>query len=174
MINEKKIKKNTVKKPDCVKEETSAYSTAITSPTKKLDIGFRKICNCQNSHINCMTAKEWLKSQIGVWQFYYEGRDVRDKNLHPATFPISLSKKIIALFTHEGELVLYPFVGSGTTLVAARDLNRNAVGFDFKPNMLIFVEQGYNSLLYFQMLNSLLFWMMQEMSLIILKRILFL
>ena len=132
MIKEKIIKKNTVKKPDCVKEETSAYSTVTTSPTKKLDIGFRKICNCQNSHINCMTAKEWLKSQIGVWQFYYEGRDVRDKNLHPATFPISLSKKIIELFTHEGELVLDPFVGSGTTLVAARDLNRNAVGFDLQ------------------------------------------
>lgn len=79
-----------------------------------------------------MTAKEWLKSQIGVWQFYYEGRDVRDKNLHPATFPISLSRKIIELFTHEGELVLDPFVGSGTTLVAARDLNRNAVGFDLQ------------------------------------------
>lgn len=134
MIKEKKIKKNAVKKPDCVKEETSAYSAATTSPTKKLDIGFRRICNCQNSHINCMTAKEWLKSQIGVWQFYYEGRDVRDKNLHPATFPISLARKIIELFTHEGELVLDPFVGSGTTLVAARDLNRNAVGFDLQDH----------------------------------------
>lgn len=43
---------------------------------------------------------------MGVWQFAYEGRDLRDKNLHPATFPIALAKRVISLFTHEGELVL--------------------------------------------------------------------
>ena len=85
-----------------------------------------------------MTAKEWLKCQLGVWQFQYESRDVRDKNVHPATFPISLSKRIISLFTHEGEVVVDPFVGSGTTLIAAQDLGRNAVGFD--------LHKGYISL----------------------------
>jgi DNA modification methylase len=74
-----------------------------------------------------MLPKDWLKSQLGVWQFRYESRDIRDKKVHPATFPISLAKKIIELFSHEGELVLDPFVGSGTTLVAAKDTNRNAV-----------------------------------------------
>jgi len=81
-----------------------------------------------------MTAKEWMKSQLGVWQFYYEGRDIRDKTLHPATFPISLAKKIIELFSHQGELVLDPFVGSGATLIAANDLNRNCVGFDLQAS----------------------------------------
>jgi len=97
---------------------------------KKLKIGYKRTCNCSRTHINCLTAKQWLKNQIGVWQFLYEKRDVRDKEKHPATFPISLAKKCIELFSHEGELVLDPFVGSGTTLVAAQDLNRNAVGFD--------------------------------------------
>jgi len=83
-----------------------------------------------------MTAKEWIKSQLGVWQFYYESRDIRDKNVHPATFPIALAARCISLFSHEGELVLDPFVGSGTTLVAARDLNRNAVGFDLKQEYI--------------------------------------
>lgn len=96
----------------------------------KLNIGYERTCSCPPKHINCLTAKEWVKCQIGVWQFAYEKRDIRDKNVHPAAFPISLCKQIISLFTHEGELVLDPFVGSGTTLVAARDLNRNAVGFD--------------------------------------------
>ena len=99
---------------------------------KKLDIGYQRTCNCKPNNINCLTAKEWLKCQLGVWQFTYESRDVRDKSVHPATFPISLSKRIIELFTHEGELVLDPFVGSGTTLIAAQDLNRNAVGFDLQ------------------------------------------
>ncbi len=83
-----------------------------------------------------MSAKEWLKSQIGVWRFTYEGRDIRDKELHPATFPISLSKKVLDLFTHQGELVLDPFVGSGTTLVAANDTNRNAIGFDLQEKYI--------------------------------------
>jgi DNA modification methylase len=97
---------------------------------RKLEISHVRTCNCPVSHINCLTAKEWIKAQIGVWQFNYEARDIRDREVHPATFPISLAKKVISLFTHKGELVLDPFVGSGTTLVAAHDLERNAVGFD--------------------------------------------
>lgn len=88
-----------------------------------------------------MKPKEWLKSQLGVWRFSYESRDVRKKDIHPATFPISLAKKVLELFTHEGELVLDPFVGSGTTLVAARDLNRNAVGFDLNRRYIDLCEQ---------------------------------
>lgn len=103
---------------------------AVVKTTKKLEISYERTCECKPNNINCLTAKEWLKSQLGVWQFTYEKRDIRKKEVHPATFPISLSKKIIELFSHEGELVLDPFVGSGTTLVAAQDLNRNAVGFD--------------------------------------------
>lgn len=110
---------------------------------KKIDIGYNRICDCSDNHINCLTAKEWIKSQIGVWQFYYEGRDIRKKNLHPATFPISLAKKCIELFTHKGELVLDPFVGSGTTLVAAKDVNRNALGFDLNKQ---YIELSNNRL----------------------------
>jgi len=111
--------------PRAIRETTEYYRT-------KIAIGFNRTCSCAPNNLNCLTAKEWLKSQIGVWQFFYESRDIRNKNLHPATFPISLAKKIISLFTHEGELVLDPFVGSGTSLVAAQDLNRNAVGFDLQ------------------------------------------
>jgi DNA modification methylase len=96
----------------------------------RLELGSSRTCDCPPRHINCLSPKEWLKAQIGVWQFYYEARDVRDKDLHPATFPISLARRCIELFTHQGELVLDPFVGSGTTLVAAQDTGRNAAGFD--------------------------------------------
>lgn len=114
-------------------EIVGVESAIITEPPKKLlDIGHIRTCDCPKTHINCLSAKEWLKSQLGVWQFYYEGRDIRDKTIHPATFPISLAKKIIELFTHQGELVLDPFIGSGTTLIAANDLNRNCVGFDLQ------------------------------------------
>ena len=112
---------------------------------KVLPIGFQKICDCKTNHINCMTAKQWIRSQLGVWQFTYEKRDIRDKSLHPATFPISLAKKVIELFSHEGELVLDPFVGSGTTLIAANDLNRNAVGFDLQEKYVNLCEERLTS-----------------------------
>jgi len=103
---------------------------------RKLSIEHGKLCDCKPNHINCMTPKEWIKSQIGIWEFYYESRDIRDKDVHPAVFPIAMAKKVIELFTHKGELVLDPFVGVGTTLVAAKDLKRNAVGFDLNPKYI--------------------------------------
>ena len=120
--------------------EVSKDSKTIYSPKKLLNIDYRKVCNCTQSHINCLSPKEWLKCQLGVWQFTYEGRDIRDKKVHPATFPISLARKIIELFTHKGELVLDPFVGSGTTLIAAQDTGRNAVGFDLQERYIKLAE----------------------------------
>ncbi|MEO0281513.1 MAG: DNA methyltransferase [candidate division WOR-3 bacterium] len=119
-----------------IKEQSVPYTEK-----KIIDIGYQKLCNCPDNKINCLTAKDWVKSQIAIWEFYYEKRDIRDKNIHPAVFPIGLPKKCIELFTHEGELVLDPFVGSGTTLLAAKDLNRNAVGFDLNKKYIELCEQ---------------------------------
>lgn len=120
--------------PRVIQESDHLYRT-------RLQVGHTRTCHHPVNHLNCMTPKEWIKSQIGVWQFNYEGRDIRNKELHPATFPISLSKKIIGLFTHEGELVIDPFVGSGTTLLAAQDFNRNAVGFDLQEKYIRLCEK---------------------------------
>lgn len=100
----------------------------------RLNISNHKTCQCPSNHLNCLDAKSWIKSQLGVWQVYYEGRDVRDKEVHPAVMPLNLAKRVIELFTHRGELVLDPFAGIGTTLLAARELSRNAVGFDINKN----------------------------------------
>lgn len=124
---------DSVQLPKAILEKSELYRT-------QLPIRHERICDCKPSHINCLTAKEWLKSQLGVWQFTYEKRDVRDKSVHPATFPLSLSRKVIELFTHEGQLVLDPFVGSGTTLVAAQDTDRSAVGFDLLEKYIMLCE----------------------------------
>jgi len=107
-----------------------------TQTSKLLDIGYERTCQCPPNHINCLTPKEWVQSQVGVWEFSYEKRDIRDKSIHPAVFPIALPTKCIKLFTHQGELVIDPFAGIGTTLLAAQDLNRNAVGFDLKKEYI--------------------------------------
>ncbi len=123
------MSQTTTKLPLAIKPGSPFYRTL-------LPINTTKTCSCKPNHLSCLTAKEWVKAQLGVWRFAYEKRDIRDKNLHPATFPIALAKKVISLFTHEGELVIDPFVGSGTTLVAAQDLNRNSVGFDLQEKYI--------------------------------------
>ena len=51
---------------------------------------------------------------------------------HPATFPVSLPSWFIKLFTDEDDLILDPFAGSGTTLVAAQNENRRSIGIDIQ------------------------------------------
>jgi len=59
------------------------------------------------------------------------------KNMgHPAVFPVGLPEFFIKLFTKEGDTVLDPFAGSGTTGLAAENLNRNVVLIDNKPEYI--------------------------------------
>jgi DNA modification methylase len=88
-----------------------------------------------------MDAKDWVKAQIGVWRVFYEKRDVRDRDTHPAVMPLALARKAVELFTHKGELVLDPFNGIGTTLVACQDLERNAAGFDISQRYCDFAKK---------------------------------
>lgn len=108
---------------------------------EKLNINFERNCSCSDKHINCLTAKEWVRNQVAVWELYYEKRDIRDKDIHPAAFPIALPKRCIELFTHKGELVIDPFVGIGTSLVAAQDSGRNVVGFDLNQKYIDFTKK---------------------------------
>ena len=51
---------------------------------------------------------------------------------HPAPFPLSLAHRIVTAYSSKGDIVLDPFMGSGTTLVEARYLNRQAIGIDIE------------------------------------------
>lgn len=125
---------------------SSGQMVEMIETTKKLQMNFVKNCDCPSNHISCITAKEWVKGQVAIREFevteddikefYYGARDVRDKNVHPAVFPIALPTHFIKTLTHKGELVLDPFSGIGTTLLAAQDLGRNAVGFDLKEEYI--------------------------------------
>lgn len=80
------------------------------------------------------------------WQMFSEKGDnyievpnlSSDRGLHPTQKPLSLMKALIELTTQENQLVLDPFAGSGTTLVAAKELNRHYLGFEIN-------EEYYNN-----------------------------
>lgn len=79
-----------------------------------------------------MTKEQFMEWTNGLWTFQGESKK---KVGHPAPFPIELPKRCIKLFSFVGDLILDPFMGSGTTLIAAYLNNRKAVGFD--------VDKGY-------------------------------
>ncbi len=60
---------------------------------------------------------------------------------HPAPFPVELPEKLIELYTFADDLVLDPFMGSGSTLVAASRLGRRFVGYDLDASYLEIAER---------------------------------
>lgn len=63
------------------------------------------------------------------------------KNGHGAEFPLALAGRCIALTSHPGDLVLDPFVGSGTTALAAAALGRQCLGYDISQNYIEVAER---------------------------------
>lgn len=60
---------------------------------------------------------------------------------HPAPFPVELPRRLIELYTFEGDLILDPFVGAGSTAVAAVETQRHYVGFDTDPEYVALAER---------------------------------
>lgn len=86
-----------------------------------------------------MTKDEWKKYFQGHWNFGGAKQDG-----HIAMFPEELPKRLIKMFSFVGETVLDPFLGSGTTALAARNLQRNSVGYEINPEFIPFVKQKLN------------------------------
>jgi DNA modification methylase len=79
-----------------------------------------------------ISRTEFLELTKSVWRFPAE----RAKRIgHPAPFPVELPYRLIQLYTFEGETVLDPFAGSGSTCIAARMASREYVGYD--------IDRGY-------------------------------
>ena len=83
-----------------------------------------------------MTKEEWNKYFSGHWQFAGEKQDK-----HLAMFPEELPKRLIKMFTFVGDTVLDPFLGSGTTTLAAINLQRNSYGYEINENFLPIIKK---------------------------------
>lgn len=75
-------------------------------------------------------ADEFMAATLDVWDIPPESAR---RVSHPAPFPVELPERLIRLYTYRGDLVLDPFMGSGSTLVAAASLDRRFVGYDLDP-----------------------------------------
>ena len=77
-----------------------------------------------------ISKQEFLDATLSVWDLQPESAS---KVGHPAPFPVTLPRRFIELFTYAGDLVLDPFMGSGTTAVAAIEAGRHYAGYETDP-----------------------------------------
>lgn len=73
--------------------------------------------------------KEFLSATLSVWDIPAESAQ---RIGHPAPFPVALARRLIELYTFAGDVVLDPFLGSGSTAVAAVEAGRSFVGYEIK------------------------------------------
>ncbi len=85
---------------------------------------------------SAMTNEEWNTYFNGHW--YFNGAK-QDKHL--AMFPEELPNRLIKMFSFPDEIVLDPFLGSGTTSLAAKKLNRNSIGYEINPEFIPIIKE---------------------------------
>jgi len=83
-----------------------------------------------------LTKEEWNQYFTGHWNFPGEKQDK-----HLAMFPEELPKRLIKMFSFVGDTILDPFLGSGTTSLAAKNLNRNSIGYEINENFLPIIKE---------------------------------
>ena len=87
-----------------------------------------------------MTKDEWNTFFASHWNFGGAKQDG-----HIAVFPEELPRRLIKMFSFAGETVFDPFMGSGTTALAARNLQRNSIGYEINPDFRKFYEEKVSS-----------------------------
>lgn len=83
----------------------------------------------QRNKLNDLSGRDWIKFTKSWFVHRPEARGDR-KIRHPASFPESLVREFLSFFTKKGELVVDPFLGTGSTLVAAVETGRSGIGFE--------------------------------------------
>jgi len=85
---------------------------------------------------------EWTKS---IWTMNPESAK---KVNHPAPFPIELPYRLIQLYSYKEDIIFDPFIGSGTTAIAALKSNRKYIGYEINEDYLLTAEKRINSFIH--------------------------
>ncbi|MFH1960706.1 MAG: site-specific DNA-methyltransferase, partial [Patescibacteria group bacterium] len=124
------------------------------SPTTNIDQIFQKRTRDANGKTkyktNAVGGYELIQDKKGVplsdvWDIPYLNPKANERVGYPTQKPIVLLEKVIQLVTDEGDMVLDPFCGSGTTLVAAKLLNRKFIGIDISDDAVQLAHKRVNN-----------------------------
>lgn len=98
--------------------------------------GYSSLVSKEVKEKSKMSKDEWNQYFTGHWNF----NGVR-QDKHLAMFPEELPKRLIKMFSFVGDSILDPFLGSGTTTLAAKNLDRNSVGYEINTNFLSIIKE---------------------------------
>lgn len=85
--------------------------------------------------------KSQLKNPSDVWKISMVSGNFAERTGHPAQYPERLIERIVGCSTNENDIVLDPFIGSGTTAVVAKKLNRRYIGYEIVPEYVKIAEE---------------------------------
>jgi site-specific DNA-methyltransferase (adenine-specific) len=108
----------------------SASAPNVIAPVEMIVVFYKKSWKKLKKGITTITKNEFIEWTNGVWTFSGESKK---RVGHPAPFPIELPKRCIRLFSYKEDLILDPFLGSGTTLIASLLEGRRAIGVEINP-----------------------------------------
>ncbi len=106
----------------------SASAPYVIAPVEVILVLYKKYWKKKTIKENDITKKEFIDWTNGLWTF--SGQSKKGAGGHPAAFPIELPKRCIKLFSFVGDIVLDPFLGSGSTLIATYMLRRKSLGVE--------------------------------------------
>ena len=87
----------------------------------------------QLSGESTISKEDFMESTLSIWNIAPE----RARKIgHPAPFPVELPKRFVELYSFKDEVILDPFMGSGTTAIAAKSLNRHYIGYEINSEYI--------------------------------------
>jgi len=117
----------------------NARAPYINAPLEGILIMYKKIWRKLNSGKSTINKKSFIMGTTGIWKIQPETH-----NLTKSCFPIELPKLCIELLSYENDLVLDPFLGSGTTMLACLQTNRNCIGIEIEPKYVEICKKRLN------------------------------
>ncbi|MBU2503474.1 MAG: site-specific DNA-methyltransferase [Nanoarchaeota archaeon] len=122
----------------------SASAPYVIAPVELILVLYKKRWKKDEKKQSDITREEFMGWTNGLWTF--PGQNKKGAGGHPAAFPVELPRRCIRLFSFVGDVVLDPFLGSGSTIIAAVNNNRKGIGIE--------IDNGYCNIARGRILNE--------------------